>query len=137
MHRGRVVAVGEAPAGLDVHIEQAEPGARSVHILAGWLINASGPAADITATADPLLRGLLDDDLATPDPLRLGIQAGADGALLDPSGEPSDRVFTLGPPLRGQLYETTAIPEIRDQAAALAARVLAACGSRSAPGSAA
>ena len=28
-------------------------------------------------------------------------------------------IFTLGPPLRGRWYETTAIPEIRDQAAAL------------------
>jgi uncharacterized NAD(P)/FAD-binding protein YdhS len=29
-------------------------------------------------------------------------------------------LFTLGPTLRGCRYETTAIPEIRDQAAALA-----------------
>lgn len=137
VHRGRVVAVGEAPAGLHVRIEQAEPETRSVHILAGWLINASGPAADVTATADPLLRGLLDDGLATPDPLRLGIQADADGALLDASGEASGRIFTLGPPLRGQLYETTAIPEIRDQATALAARVLGVCSSLAASGSAA
>jgi hypothetical protein len=41
-----------------------------------------------------------------------------------------------GPPLRGQLYETTEIPEIRDQAAALAGR-LVATRARAAPGSAA
>jgi uncharacterized NAD(P)/FAD-binding protein YdhS len=29
-------------------------------------------------------------------------------------------IYALGPPLRGIWYETTAIPEIRDQAAALA-----------------
>jgi len=49
------------------------------------------------------------------------------------SGRPSDRIVALGPPLRGQLYETTAIPEIRDQAAALAGRLLAICRDRVAP----
>ncbi len=137
VHRGRVIAVSEAPAGLHVQIEQAEPDTRPASILAGWLINATGPAADVTATTDPLLRGLLDDGMAVPDPLRLGIQADARGALLDASGKPSSRVFTLGPPLRGQLYETTAVPEIRDQATALAAQVLAACSALAEPGSAA
>ena len=93
---------------------------------AGWLINATGPAADITSTTDRLLRDLLDSGLARPDPLRLGIEVDASGALLSASGTPSDSIFALGPPLRGQLYETTAVPEIRDQAAALAGPLLAA-----------
>jgi uncharacterized NAD(P)/FAD-binding protein YdhS len=53
------------------------------------------------------------------------------------SGRPSDTLFTLGPPLRGQLYETTAVPEIRDQAAALARRLIPARRSRAAGESAA
>ncbi len=122
VQRGRIVAVTETPTGLRVRI--ADSG-RVTEVAAGWLINATGPAADITATADPLLRDLLDGGLARPDPLRLGIEADAGGALLDASGGPSDTIFALGPPLRGQLYETTAIPEIRDQAARLAGRLLA------------
>jgi uncharacterized NAD(P)/FAD-binding protein YdhS len=47
-------------------------------------------------------------------------------AVLDAAGRPSRTIFTLGPPLRGLRYETTAIPEIRDQAAALALRLTAA-----------
>lgn len=129
MHRGRVVAVAEAPDGLRVRIEQAD---RTTEIAAGWLINATGPAADITSTSDPLLCGLLSAGLATPDPLQLGLQADAGGALLDASGRPSGTLFTLGPPLRGQPYETTAVPEIRDQAAALATRLIWACRSRAA-----
>jgi uncharacterized NAD(P)/FAD-binding protein YdhS len=96
----------------------------------GWVINATGPATDVTGTSDPLLRALLNGGLATPDPLRLGLQANADGALLEVSGRSSDTIFTLGPPLRGQLYETTAVPEIRDQAAALARRLIPACRRR-------
>jgi uncharacterized NAD(P)/FAD-binding protein YdhS len=132
--RGRVVAVTEEPTGLRVRIEQ---GARAAEVTVGWLINATGPAGDVTATSDPLWRGLLDGGLARPDPLRLGIEADPGGAVLGASGAPSDIVFTLGPPLRGQLYETTAIPEIRDQAAVLAGRLVAATRGRSAPGSAA
>ena len=128
--RGRVIAVSDKPTGLCVRIEQ---GAGVAEVAVGWLINATGPAADITATTDPLLRGLLDSGLARPDPLRLGIEADAGGALLNVSGTPSASIFTLGPPLRGQLYETTAIPEIRDQAAALAGRLLAACRPPAAP----
>ena len=128
--RGRVIAVSDKATGLCVRIEQ---GAQVDEVAAGWLINATGPAADVTGTTDPLLRGLLDSGLARPDPLRLGIEADAGGALLNLSGTPSASIFTLGPPLRGQLYETTAIPEIRDQAAALAGRLLAACRTRAAP----
>jgi uncharacterized NAD(P)/FAD-binding protein YdhS len=129
VHQGRVIAVTEAPGGLRVRIEQD---GRTAEIAAGWLINATGPATDITATQDPLLRGLLDAGLATPDPLLLGLRADAGGGLLDASGRPSHTLFTLGPTLRGQLYETTAVPEIRDQAAALATRLISACRSRAA-----
>jgi uncharacterized NAD(P)/FAD-binding protein YdhS len=132
--RGRVVAVSEQREGLRVRIEQD---AGAAEVTAGWLVNATGPGADVTAAPDPLWRGLLDGGLARPDPLRLGIEADAGGAVLDASGAPSDVLFTLGPPLRGQLYETTAFPEIRDQAAVLAGRLIAAVSSRSAPGSAA
>jgi uncharacterized NAD(P)/FAD-binding protein YdhS len=57
--------------------------------------------------------------------------------VLDASGTPSSTLFTLGPPLRGLLYETTAIPEIRDQAAALARCLSRATHAPSRPASAA
>jgi len=93
---------------------------------AGWLINATGPDGDITRTSDPLLRDLFDRGLARPDPLRLGLDATPSGTVLNAAGRPSGTLFTLGPPLRGLWYETTAIPEIRTQAAALALRLTAA-----------
>ena len=54
------------------------------------------------------------------DPLRLGLDALPDGRLVGRDGQASSLLFTLGPPLRGVLWESTAIPEIRVQAAALA-----------------
>ncbi len=95
----------------------------SREVSAGWIISASGAPADIADTRDPLLAGLFASGLARPDPLRLGLDATPEGAVIDQSGRASDTLLTLGPPLRGILYETTAIPEIRTQAAELANRI--------------
>ncbi len=131
---GRLLEIARDRSGLRARIEH-DGRVREARV--GWVINATGASADVTATADGLLRGLLDCGLARPDPLRLGIEADAAGAVLDASGAPSEILFTLGPPLRGQLYETTAMPEIRDQAAALAARLIEAVRGRYARSSAA
>jgi uncharacterized NAD(P)/FAD-binding protein YdhS len=132
--RGRVIACSVEPGRLRLRLDQDAGGAE---ISAGWLVNATGSAGDVTAASDPLLRNLFTTGLARPDPLRLGIDADAGGAVLDAAGRPCADIFTLGPPLRGQRYETTAVPEIRDQAAALARRLVESAGARSNPGSAA
>lgn len=131
---GRITGVTEQAGGLQVSVAS---GGTVQELAAGWLINATGPGPDITASTDPLLRDLLGRGLARPDRHRLGIDAGPDGAVLDSAGTPSATLFTLGPPLRGLRYETTAIPEIRDQAAALAGQLATALAARYRPGSAA
>lgn len=133
VHRGYIAAATDDRGGVRVRIDN---GGSSTELAAGWLINCTGPAADITTTADPLLRHLLDSGLARPDKLRLGLDTDARGALRNASGRPASDIVTLGPLLRGRWYETTAIPEIRDQAAALA-RHLVTRQVHAGPGSAA
>jgi uncharacterized NAD(P)/FAD-binding protein YdhS len=134
MRPGRVSEVTERDGLLRVRVDQD---GSTAELTAGWLVNGTGPGTDITATTDPLLRDLLGRGLARPDPHRLGIDADPAGAVLDAAGTPSRSLFTLGPTLRGLRYETTAIPEIRDQAAALATQLTAAIAARYRPGSAA
>jgi uncharacterized NAD(P)/FAD-binding protein YdhS len=122
VHRGRVAAATNEHGGLRVSIDH---GGSPADVPAGWLINCTGAATDITTTRDPLLRHLLDSGLARPDPLRLGLDTDPRGAVRDAAGRPASDILTLGPLLRGRRYETTAIPEIRDQAAALARQLLA------------
>ena len=62
--------------------------------------------------------------LATPDPLHLGLETADDGALVDAAGRPSRIIFAIGPVRKGSLWETTAVPELREQAVALAGRLL-------------
>jgi uncharacterized NAD(P)/FAD-binding protein YdhS len=133
VHRGRVAAASAERDEVRVRIEAD---GSSTELAVGCLINCTGAATDITATADPLLRHLLDSGLARPDPLRLGLDADARGALRDAGGTPASDLVTLGPLLRGRRYETTAIPEIRGQAAAIARHLLGA-QAQAGPGSAA
>lgn len=87
------------------------------------VINCTGPDASI-GRGHPLLRGLLESGLVQPDALALGLATDAEGALLDAEGRASTVLFTLGPLRRGELWESTAIPEIRGQALALSRRLL-------------
>src|SRR5262249_8054077 len=80
----------------------------------------AGPATDIRATRDPLLRRVFDSGLARTDPFGLGLDANALGRVRRSDGTVAGNIYALGPLLRGVRYETTAIPEIRAQAAALA-----------------
>jgi len=89
------------------------------------VINCTGPIADYTRVQSPLLQSLFDEGLARPHPLRLGFDATPDGRLLNREGMIQDRLVTLGPPLKGILWETVAVPEIRNEAKALAKALLA------------
>jgi len=55
--------------------------------------------------------------------LFLGNKAARDGAVIDYLGRPSTQIFTLGSAAKGMLFETTAVPELRLQAKALAERL--------------
>lgn len=96
-------------------------GGATLRLSASRVVNCTGPAADVTRRRDPLVQGLLAAGLARPEPLRLGLDVDARGALVDCAGIVSDRIFTLGLLRKGSLWETTAVPELRCQAADLAA----------------
>jgi uncharacterized NAD(P)/FAD-binding protein YdhS len=88
--------------------------------MADFIVNCTGPRAQIGGSPAPLLRSLQRHGLLRPDPLALGVDALPDGTLLSARGSPVPWLTAIGPPLKGVLWETTAVPEIRQQAAALA-----------------
>jgi uncharacterized NAD(P)/FAD-binding protein YdhS len=85
----------------------------------GAVVTCTGPGA-LAASRHPLLRNLISHGLVRPDPLGLGLDARPDGALLSADGSVSPGLYALGPLLKGVVWETTAVPEIRAQAKALA-----------------
>jgi uncharacterized NAD(P)/FAD-binding protein YdhS len=96
------------------------------------VVLCAGAGGVVDGTTDPLARDLLASGLAVPDAVGLGLRTAVGGALLDRGGLASRRLWTLGPLRRGELWESTAVPELRVQAADVAAQVLAA-GERAAP----
>jgi uncharacterized NAD(P)/FAD-binding protein YdhS len=76
--------------------------------------------------AHELLAQLLRDGLAVADPLQLGVSAAADGQLLDADGVPRPGLYAIGSLLRGNLWECTAMPEIRAAAHRLATQLVTA-----------
>jgi uncharacterized NAD(P)/FAD-binding protein YdhS len=90
-------------------------------VKADLVINCTGRSAAPEPADDPLVRGLLARGSARPGPLGLGFATHPDGRLVAADDLPA---WTLGSLRRGELWESTAIPEIRDQAADLAASIL-------------
>lgn len=88
------------------------------------VINCTGPEGDCRRIEDSLVTSLFVQGLARPDSLFMGLDVDENGALLDVNGRSSHALFTIGPPRKGCLWETTAVPEIRAQAAQLAEHLL-------------
>jgi uncharacterized NAD(P)/FAD-binding protein YdhS len=94
------------------------------------VVNCTGPNSTLAIAETPLLHFMLQQGLCRFDPLRFGIDTDESGALIDGEGVVSDSLFALGPLRKGQLWETTAVPEIRVQAAMLAEHIALSCAER-------
>jgi len=84
------------------------------------IINCTGPECRVARVADPLVQSLLSSGTIRPDAHSLGIDIADDGRPLSRDGAPVDRLYYLGPWLRARDWEATAVPELREHAAALA-----------------
>lgn len=90
---------------------------------ADLVIQATGLDTAVAFTEHPLLSRLLRDGLAMPDPLQLGVAAHPDGQLLNARGELQVGLYAIGALLRGNLWECSAMAEIRVAAQQLARRL--------------
>jgi uncharacterized NAD(P)/FAD-binding protein YdhS len=84
------------------------------------IISCTGIHESYQDSSRPLIRSLVGNMLAFPNDLGMGFRTDPHGALLDRDRKPSAVFFTLGPTRRGELFECTAVPEIKAQAEALA-----------------
>lgn len=122
-HAGRICAYREQEDGVWVTYRPRQ-GHTLSSLQVSRVINCTGPDSDYRKLQQPLVLNLLASGLIRPDPLCLGLDTDAEGRLLNAQGGASSFLYTLGPPCKGRLWETTAVPEIRGQAQALAQRLL-------------
>jgi uncharacterized NAD(P)/FAD-binding protein YdhS len=88
------------------------------------VINCTGPEADWRRIDNSLLSSLFAQRLARPDPLFLGLDVDRDGSVRNDLGVASKSLFAIGPVRKGSVWETTAVPELRQQAFSLAEHIL-------------
>lgn len=111
---GRVCNVREVTDGFEVTVSGcAEP------IFANRIVNCTGPSLDLRIEKVPILESVVHAGLADYDPFGLGLNVDRDGRT-----EEAGRIWALGPLCRGCRWETTAIPEIRVQAARIALNIM-------------
>jgi uncharacterized NAD(P)/FAD-binding protein YdhS len=118
---GKIVAVTPSGKGADVALRRR--GSHTVETLAvARFISCKGLRSNPDQSANPLVASLFANGLARADPLRIGIEVAPDCAILDRDGRPSPRLFAIGPMSQAAFWEIIAVPDIRLQTAALAAR---------------
>jgi uncharacterized NAD(P)/FAD-binding protein YdhS len=84
------------------------------------VINCTGQASDYATVAIWLGVQMRRAGWLMPNALRLGIETDMEGRLIGADNRTVPDLFAIGPLRRPSCWESIAIPEIREQAAALA-----------------
>lgn len=100
-----------------------------VELACQWVANCTGPMASNSAESNPAIGSLLVDGCLLPDELSLGIETTPDGNALDAKGQNVADLFVVGTLRKPALWESTAVPELRNQAASIATQIVKITGS--------
>lgn len=122
MKAGRVLECADDEDSVTVTYRDRES-TRTEVLRVSRVVNCTGHETDARKIDSPVVRSLLEHELARVDASALGLDVNDDGAVIDTSGLPSKSLFALGSIRKGLLWESTAVPEIRVQAQSLAERL--------------
>ena len=120
---GRIERIERMGHSLDVTVRQRGEQATSAAGRFAYMFNCTGPLGRIEQTSDPLLRQMLDQGLVGPDELGIGLEVDERSRAL-----PAERLWALGALTKGRFWEMIAVPDIRVQAAEIAADIAAELG---------
>lgn len=113
--KGRLMAIAED--GADLVLSYRSRDGRMHHLRAAHVINSSGPQFDVGRVDHPLVASVLQQGLARPDPLGLGLEVTSDFRVVDTDGNSASGLLALGPIALGGCWESAAVPELRIQCA--------------------
>jgi uncharacterized NAD(P)/FAD-binding protein YdhS len=126
-HRGIVTQYSEGRDVAEVHYWDRDNHSEKA-LRAHRIINCTASETDGRRIDDSLITSLLVQGFARPDPLFLGLDVDENGTVIDCNGISSRPLYAIGPTRKGCLWETTTVPEIRVQAAALGKRLVEVLG---------
>lgn len=123
VHAGRIQRIAEGPETLKIQVLLRSQKVAILH--AQRAINCTGSEQDYRRVDSQLLRSLFSKGWLSVNPPGVGVRTMENGAVVDRHGAVLPWLFAMGPMRVGGRLETTAVPEIREQAVALAKTLLA------------
>lgn len=122
---GRLRSISAAPAGGSLVGFRPRHAKAEKALHADWIVNATGVETNIDLRPGTLLTALRERGLALPGPQGLGLASSGIGQVVDCRGRPDPALYVLGALRIGDLWESIAIPELREQARGIAEHILA------------
>lgn len=122
---GKLTAINETSSGI-IEVDYLEKKTnREMRLLVSRVINCTGPCGDIAKQENSLLNKCYRKGLLMQDKFRLGVVAEtASFRVMNTQGKPYENLYTIGCTLTGELWESTAVNELRTQAMNLAKSLL-------------
>ncbi len=116
---GGIVSAAPGPRG--VRLQHRGRGSLARHNMdVAAVVNCTGTAVDLSRADDPLVRQLLEEGVVATMDNGLGFRVDPDNRVVGAAAA-HQTMFALGPITQGAFWESTAVPEIRVRAAAIAA----------------
>jgi uncharacterized NAD(P)/FAD-binding protein YdhS len=120
-HRGTLQAV--VPAQEGVHVQWQTACGKIAEMKVARVMNCTGPDMNYHRVGSALLNNLFAQGLAMRGLLGAGLWSDEHGALRASDGSFSSVLLQVGPGRQGTLIESIAVPELREQAYAMACRL--------------
>jgi uncharacterized NAD(P)/FAD-binding protein YdhS len=109
---GRIVSARDVSDGVEVEYRRRGAAQNRTENFE-YVFNCTGPLHSVSRTRDSLLRSLLDAGQVRPDHLGIGLEIGG-------TCRAGEHLWAMGPLTKGRYWEIIAVPDIREQAAAVA-----------------
>src|SRR5690606_33943649 len=125
INSGKIIDINESNESIIIqYFDKKENEIKEINV--SRIINCTGPETDLMSLDKRLLKNCLLKGILTQDKLSLGIKANTESfKIVNSDGKPHPNLFTIGSNLKGELWESTAVNELRGQAEKLAEKLKA------------
>jgi uncharacterized NAD(P)/FAD-binding protein YdhS/predicted metal-dependent enzyme (double-stranded beta helix superfamily) len=120
---GTLISAAADPEGVDVTFA-CRGALTSKTARVSWVVNCTGPGVHTPHATHPFLRPLLETGALSSDELSLGLLTDACGRAVKPRGGTHSDLLVAGTLRKATLWESTAVPELRQQAQIIARTAL-------------
>ena len=125
INSGKIINITESTESIIVqYFDKKENEIKEINV--SRIINCTGPETDLMSLDKSFLKNCLLKGVLTQDKLKLGIKANTEAfQIISSEGKPHTNLYTIGSNLKGELWESTAVNELRGQAEKLSERLKA------------